>query len=103
MKAVWQKVVACREDLDIEYWLVLVLTFHFAQVRCFPVDQEVLQQVLTLAASDLDLEVAAAGGPATVVRGPARGSGTRVGIGHHGVERQGSAGWWSGRPPRWWR
>ena len=93
MEAVFKKVVARGEDLDIENRFVLIFAFHFAQIGRLSVDQQLLEELLAVGATDLHLEVATAGGAPPVVGGAAWRTGARIGIGHHGVKRQ--------RPSRW--
>ena len=73
MDAVLQKVTTCGEDLDIENGFVFVFTFHFAQIGCLPVQQQVFKELLSVRAADFRLEVAAAGGLEPVVRRAAGG------------------------------
>lgn len=94
MQAVLQKVVTGRQDLDIEDWLVFVLTFHFAQVRRLAVNQQVFEEILPICAPDLDLQVPTAGRSPPIVRSAAGCGCAGVGVRNHRMHRQGTPGRW---------
>jgi hypothetical protein len=96
MEPVLQKVVACREDFDVEDRLVLVFTFHFAQVWGLAVLQQLLEEPLPVGAPDFGLEVSAAGCLLAVVRRATWRRGARVGIRDHRMKGERTLGGWCG-------
>jgi len=73
--------------------------FHLAEIRWAPGTHQGLQPALPLGTHDLDLEVAAAGSPAGIVRGSARGQRTRVGRAENGEAVAGKRECPEGSPP----